>query len=571
MLRRTLPVLSLLALTVCVLPAQAETTDARSLALGGSSTASFGHAFSPLWNPAGLAAVGNSSWMLPSPQVSLGSPVSASSALGLASATSDTSQLFTRIGSILQGVDLKAGAGVEAGLTMPVFGYSGRPIPAHVGSGQLALGFNLWASGRGGLTFQGSSGWSGLLPNLGSLTSGFASATNLSTEVSSLSSSASTLEGTDVSAMNSAISTLKAGVSNIQKAIAPLGELGATLGLFGSSAQNLRAQAVADAHLTTAISAAAELFSNDTISVAAGINGKLFITPFSMSVPNPLNAGSTMKVPPAGYVLTVDSDKLSSFGTVGQALTDINKLTTQLSSDLEKAESAIKAVDSNPGDVAALANAASAGASLVSNLASAGTTISNLSSLQNSIESDLKNLKVKFTEYSDVSPVGFGVDLGVAARIRDDIQVGVVLQNPVVIWPAKEKTTTFSPSSLSNLTGLQAGTTTETQGNFTLSEPVGVRAGVAYAPKVLQGATVMADVEQVFNGRPTAVHVGGEKWFGPVAVRLGGQLGGTGNMVTAGLGVDAGPFNLDVGYGANALNPMDAKAAQGALSMSLNF
>ena len=116
--------------------------------------------------------------------------------------------------------------------------------------------------------------------------------------------------------------------------------------------------------------------------------------------------------------------------------------------------------------------------------------------------------------------------------------------------------------------------------NYNLSEPFAVKLGGAYKldklTPFLSHATVLVDLEQVFNGRPFATHLGFEKgwFFGSAGIygRLGAQLGGLGNMATIGFGVKAGPFNIDFGYGAsNPINPVGSKTAVAALSTSLNF
>ncbi len=116
--------------------------------------------------------------------------------------------------------------------------------------------------------------------------------------------------------------------------------------------------------------------------------------------------------------------------------------------------------------------------------------------------------------------------------------------------------------------------------NYNLSEPFAIRFGGSYnlgkINPYLSNTIILGDVEQVFNGRPFAAHLGIEKgWmFGSngVFARLGTQLGGLGNMVTVGIGAKGGPFNISLGYGAsNPFNPLGSNSAIAALSTSLAF
>ena len=90
----------------------------------------------------------------------------------------------------------------------------------------------------------------------------------------------------------------------------------------------------------------------------------------------------------------------------------------------------------------------------------------------------------------------------------------------------------------------------------------------------LADTMVALDIEQVFEdpARMVAVHLGAEKKLGPVYFRLGGQIGGLGNMMTLGLGVKGGPFVLDLGYGAsNLINPLASRAMAVSLNTQLQF
>jgi hypothetical protein len=325
-----------------------------------------------------------------------------------------------------------------------------------------------------------------------------------------------------------------------------------------------------------------------------GTNLKGFIMPQVASIPSLVGSltgqtGATDKVPPVAATVAVETNPLASIATVTSTVNSANQVITGAQSTFssiltsartvrDQANAGVAAL--NSGDVAGAAAAMQqVGNSLPSLLTSAQTAsqtipaitgmVSGLGGIQQNLTTDLQNIKLKATSFSEVSPVGVGADIGATAQLGDEITVGASLDNLFVLWPGKQRVTTLTLNTSGGAPFKADPTTPETtqSSNYDLTEPRALRLGGTYKPTKVPGLTVAADVEQVFNGRPFAAHIGGEfRVANVVGLRLGGQLGGLGNMVTGGAGIKAGPFNADIGVGSDF-----SRAAQGAVNFSLAF
>lgn len=623
----------------------AETVDARSAGLGGTTLGQANNAFAPLRNPASMVDIGWGTFMLPlSPVINIGNnskPINSFTALignkDIASASIDLASGFFNTESSrleIQGV-------------FPLLGFSGAPIKNFAIMGQpVAFGLNLWGRGVARANFTSSKGLGELLSNSPTLFSSFNEIQQQSNNISAQFSGVSSLTIPNVekfrnlnpnnqSEVNAVIneiesfqtSTLKpliassdTSITSIDKVTNDLKNVLNNFDDLSKNKQNGKADVVADGHAVIAVSGASHLFKNDMVDISVGVNLKGFFFPANTnysSFTGSNNNNSLVNIiggpQGANKLIPVTVNTTIETGPF-KSITDIkNTVDTKLSPLVQNAKDLINTAKTLDGQLdtvipKARENAFSAVQdavaiqSTVNSLQSQSRTISNsltadfsknlISEIQTSLTNDLKDVKINFSQMTDVSPLGFGMDLGAQAKIMDDITLGLVLENPLVLWPAKMKNNQLSfdqtklqaslgqsnvqLTSLFNIVEDKNPQST----NYNLSEPFAIRFGGSYnlgrITPYLSNALILADVEQVFNGRPFAAHLGLEKgWmFGTngVFARIGTQLGGLGNMVTVGVGAKGGPFNISLGYGAgNPFNPLGSNNAMLALSTSLTF
>lgn len=195
-------------------------------------------------------------------------------------------------------------------------------------------------------------------------------------------------------------------------------------------------------------------------------------------------------------------------------------------------------------------------------------TAEALSQFKNAGDTLLNNVPMSGSaSYTKATGSGVGCDLGAMARINDQTTIGMALINPVVIWPAVQ--TTFRASWDGQAKKFVSdGTSTSTGANYRETEPAAFRVGASYYPRTwFAGFRLAADLEKEFTDIPWAARVGGEGSLGPLALRLGTQLGGTGNMVTGGLGLNLWALKLNLGAGID----YGLRNASGAFSTTLCF
>lgn len=622
--------------------AYSETVDARSAALGGTTLGQANNAFAPLRNPAAMTEIGWGNVILPlSPALTIGNtskPIS-----------SFTSLLGNKdIGSA--SLDLASGffgsenSRLEVQSILPIIGFSGAPFNDFSIMGKpIALGINLWGRAVSTANFNSSKGIGQLISNTPLLFNSFTDLQKQSNNIGSSFSNITSINFPNLQNVNPTnkdqvdaviteveqfqnntlkplINTSDIAITAINKATSDLKNILNNLDDISKNNQSGKSTFVADGHAVVAVSGASQVFNNDFMNVSLGLNLKGFFFPANMNYSsftganntNPLiniiggNQGANKLLP-----ITINTDiqtgpfksisdiksivdtKLTPVvQTANELLNTAKVLDTQITTVIPKAKENALNVFSDAPAIQGTVN------SLISQSNSVRSTITNdfsrtlISDIQGSLNNDLKDVKINFSQMTDVAPFGFGMDIGAQARIMDNIVLGLVLENPLVLWPAKIKNNqmTFNQDKLQSSIGQSNIQMTDLfniiedknpqSTNYNLSEPFAIRFGGSYGlgklTPYLANTTVLADVEQVFNGRPFAAHLGLEKgWtFGTNAVfaRIGTQLGGLGNMFTLGLGAKGGPFNISVGYGAsNLFSPTGGNNALLALSTSLSF
>jgi hypothetical protein len=580
--------------------AHADMIDARTLSMGGARAANgLGTAFGPLYNPAAIG--GNWSMILPGVSVGLGNNIIGIGQIGQLSAlTKDPANLLTGIGGLVGNLGTQTSR-LEATVGVPIIGFNGHPFPLRLQNAPVDFGLNLYVTGGANVVLGGTQGMLGLFTNSSAIlnnvstlqsavTTGpqqlqtavtqaqaaFAGLQNVNDPAAiagALNSSVTALETLNTS-LNAVLNPVQSAANSVTTALAP----------FGTDAQRLNLTAAADGHLTLAATAKATVLQTQVkglpITLSLGANLKGFIMPQVASMPSLVGSltgdtSATDKVPPVATSISVATQPLSSIAGVTKSVQDASSVISTAQSTFASVLNSVKQAQTaaNSGDpqaaFAALPGAITAGQQAAQSLPQITSLVGNLSGIQTTLTNDLKNIKLQATSFSEVSPLGFGADIGAVAQIGDEIAVGASLDNLFVLWPGKQRVTNL----MLNLGGgspfaadPSAPATTQ-NANYDLTEPRALRLGGTYRPTKVPGLTVAADVEQVFNGRPFAAHVGGEYRVANIlGLRLGGQLGGLGNMVTAGLGAKAGGFNVDLGLGSDF-----SRAAQGALNFSLAF
>lgn len=625
--------------------AYAETPDARSAALGGATLGQANNAFAPMRNPASMIDSGWGSFILPlSPVITFGDaskPISAFTDL-LNSSNRNTAAL-----NLVSGLFKNDSARLETQAFLPIIGFSGTPFSNLSVMGQpIALGLNLWGRGSAVVNFNSSKGLGQLISNTPALFSSVSEIQKQSAGINSQFSSVRSLIIPDVtkfqnvnplnqSEVNAVIDEVQAfqntslkpiilnsdnAVNSITKVTTDIKNILDSFEDLSKNKQSAKGTVVADGHAVIAVSGASQVFRNDVFDISLGINLKGFFFPanttYSSIAGNNSNnsllniiggqGGSNKLIP-----VTVNADiQTGAFKSIGEIknivdnklsplvqsardiITTAKTLDSQLDAVIPKArESSFNVI----GDVPAIQNTVNTLQTQSRNISSSLSTDFSqtlITEVQNSLANDLKDVKINLSQMSDVAPLGFGMDIGAQIRVLDDIVLGLVLENPLVLWPAKVKNNqmTFDSNKLqesfgkanvdiSSLFTIVEDKNPQTA-NYNMSEPFAIKFGGSYSlnklSPFLREASFVADLEQVFNGRPFAAHLGVEKGWsfrgGQVFLRLGTQLGGIGNMFTAGLGAKSGPFNISLGYGAgNPFNPTGSNAAIAALSTSLSF
>ncbi len=627
------------------LNAYAESPDARSVALGGTTQGQPNNAFAPLRNPASMVDISSLNFILPfSPVITFGDPTKPISSF---TALLDSNNRNSSALNLVSGLFGSESSRLEAQAVLPIIGFSGTPFKNLSLMGQpVSLGLNLWARSTATLNFNSSKGIRELFSNAPTLLNSVSEIQKQSAEINTQFSTIKSLtipnverfktvnplNQTEVNlvideiqkfqndSLKPILATTDTTVTSINKIATNIKNVLNTFDDISKNKQSATGTAVTDGHAVIAVSGATNIFKNENFDISLGVNLKGFFFPANTTYSNIAGSnsnnsllsiiggqGGSNKLLPvtvnadiqtgAFKSITeikniVDQKLLPIVQSASDIITTAKTLDNQLDTTIPKArENTFNLI----GDIPVIQNTVNTLQSQSNSInSSLSTDFSKnlITDVQNSLANDLKDVKINLNQMTDVAPMGFGMDIGLQSQIMEDITLGLVLENPVVLWPAKMKKNQMSFDSnklqesfgKSNIDVASLFSVVEDKNpqsaNYNLSEPFAIRFGGSYKlgklTQFLSESMVVADIEQVFNGRPFAAHLGVEKGWsfkgGKVFVRLGTQLGGIGNMFTAGLGATSGPFNISLGYGAsNPFNPLGSNTAIGALSTSLSF
>lgn len=619
--------------------------DARGIALGGSSVGIADDAFTVLNNPAGMVNLGWGSFILPlSPSIYTVNPFGWNNLINASKPS--TSEVNAKLFAPFIDYAIKNNSlRMELTSVEPILGYSGKPFSNLKVLGEsVAFGINVWAKAGSDINLTFSSGipqignevlnagleglnvskkltdssndLNGIMKDFNSLTDKFNSLTNSGNiSIDNIDSVAKEFKSIQSTTLTPLISQGKTTIETFKTTKGNLDIIFSGLSKATKEVQNLTGDVVADGHIVVAVSSASRVyyntFNNVPVDVSVGMNVKGFFFPYNMKASqineNLATYGITGNLQPIAVKLDADFGPFKNLDEIktsldsklnplldsaSQILTTGETLNTDLSSLLDKYEKGTAPI-LLANDLNSLNTNASTLLTQVNDLQKTLGSVDDLTKLatdsQAKLKEDLKNVKMSMERIEDVAPAGIGIDLGVQAKIRDDITVGLVLENPLVIWPANRvkrdvvlNTDQIFDAEMTVDKLIKIGDAKSLGAtNYTLSEPTALKFGGAYKmdnlTPYLTGATIVGDIEQIFNGRPLALHLGFEKFwaFGKdfgLAARVGTHLGGLTNMFTLGLGAKLGAFNLDIGYGGtNPINVLESPSSVFALSTSLNF
>ena len=329
-----------------------------------------------------------------------------------------------------------------------------------------------------------------------------------------------------------------------------------------ASSGGLNVDAVVDGHMAFGLSGSYPVYVADDVRVSIGTNLKIFVLPFNM----PLAALSPTLKTNASLLGQIKLNKLEGVDTLTKSVeTSVNGIKpiindlNGIKADLVKIKTQI---DNSGGNVAAL----------LANPQALTEITTTANSLQNKVPTTMNNASKAFNDFSKIqsdftkgageiamkgtilnpSSVGFGLDLGVdAVLLNQSLWVGLLLQNPVVLWPATER-----PFSVGVTGQFNVDDTKATPSNYNASEPFAALVAARYSfDQILPsfpGLSVMGSFEFVANNRTPALTLAAQKHFGaiPLYVGLGTRLGGITTIIFGQLGLQtAGPFGLELSVG----------------------
>lgn len=325
------------------------------------------------------------------------------------------------------------------------------------------------------------------------------------------------------------------------------------------SGGGVQVTSVNDLHVTLGLSGAYPVFENDDIKIALGTRLKLFMLPYNVPLSQfgfQTNAGllGKLELNEITGLKNIDALKetLDTFEQATQNIETVIDAADKVSTSINKVEDQLN--QTNGTGLAALATtlASGSGQQLVSDAntftssvsdatASAQKAASEVSAIQQTLLTELKDVKLKGS-ITTPSGAGFGMDFGVDALLYKNLRLGLMLQNPIVLWPATE--TPFEASMVQNQNGqallqpdLLFDSANAKSVNYNGSVPLSILMTGRYRfddllPATWEGLYVNSMLEFVFNGRKPAFVLGARKMFGDLFYcGLGGRVGGLSNLL----------------------------------------
>jgi uncharacterized protein YoxC len=318
----------------------------------------------------------------------------------------------------------------------------------------------------------------------------------------------------------------------------------------------VNSEATLDLHGTLGLSAGYPVIENENFRLSLGTNLKLFVLPTSIPL-NDLGIQSTG----SGSVLgNIRLNRISGLNSLDQAqstltqmdeaIGEINSLVDQANEVKDSLQRAQQTVTTdNLGQLATQATALLQQVDETNNQLTRTNTevnqaLQGVNGLQQTLLQDLRSVRLE-GQMTTPGGAGFGLDLGAEAVIMKNLRLGLLLQNPVVLWQGTEKPFEVDINGKLTIHDDQAKSV-----NYTAGTPFSVLLSGQYGFDELlpefPGLTVNGLFEFVANGRTPGLSISAQKQFGPGYVGLGGRLGGITSSIFLQAGLrTTGMFGLD--------------------------
>lgn len=413
--------------------------------------------------------------------------------------------------------------------------------------------------------------------------------------------------------LSTQINSYTKSFSQFEKSVSNILDLANTF----SELKNFKSTNIADGHTVVAFSTASKLFKIGAFELSLGVNFKGFIFPYnpsfsknhSYSILDINNSNKNL------FPLNIRIESDSNFDNTSKEIKNYyeNNL-KKIYESSKKVSDKIKQLDAVvPVAIDRLKNSQAIPQGDINNLKTNFSSLSkelveadnlynqiidssnkSFSDINKVLINDLSKAKFNLYRIEEVSPFGFGADIGLQAKAGDDLIFGIMAENPFVFWQGKirknelsfdpnkinfEQPLKFNTDSLLKSMLVKKGSKLENF-NYNLSEPFIIKVGGSYnlskASTFLKDTTISVGVDQFFDGRNSTVGIALEKaWFFQKAslfLRSGTQLGGLNNMTTFGFGAKSASFRFDIAYGASDLLSLwNSKTAVFACSSSFSF
>ena len=531
----SIPLAATIALAGLAAPADAMVAyDARTLGLGGSSVGYATNGSLTYWNPAAAANGKNFGLFLPTIGFSLSNNIlGLSDAMAMASALQNplggtgNNSLFTKLGSA-EGLNIQAQMMVEPlGFSLGKVGPGAMTFRVYgqaMASGNVKMSQD-FATDLDALILKG--GFNEIVTAAGSIAGGADGSASTTAGQDQLKSNVSSLRNALNANMKSFIINGTTKKAATRKEFAAEVMTGASAGLAATYAQGVP--------LPKQLTA---LYPDSQLTL--GLTGKILGTPMGMVPGMPLAGG------PAGAQYNPSAGSTTVELNIDREVTDLLN--------------AVTAYDDDP------------------NLANLGEL---LGATQDFMGTGLGKTKLQF---SSVTPdnVGLGADVGAHFKFDRWWAVGLTMVNPLLLWNAKKTTYEYKYSSTgaNPLQLVQVGNTENVA--YRAAEPFAIRLGGAFTPQLEgRGPALLVNDILVSAGldaplitgsnlpiRPS-LHLGVEKLFGPLALRLGTQQMGFSPFYTAGIGLQTRWVQLNVGAATD--NPGNPKSAAVSANLGVGF
>lgn len=482
-----------------------------------------------------------------------------------------------------------------------IAGFAGSPFATlRLGDKPLALGLTFGAETRGFLNAQFSEKFNQSLLTLTSqlpdvfATSGrisqissqagtvISQVNSLRGDINTLIASASSFAGNPSNQQLNQLVTLLGNVNNEVEALVPAARnLTGVVQTTSSGARNLvtalqtasgggiSLTAANDLHLTLGIGGSYPVFENDQFKISVGAQAKVFMLPVQVparSLKVDSDAGLLGKLAVSEVSGLDDTQNLSAtLDSFDKAVTSVNTTVDQaekISGQVTQVQTALQ--QRNLSDIASLSpQLISEGQSFNTNLSNATKDVQaaavSVSNIQRTLINQLTGVSAKGTLTTPDS-AGFGLDLGVDAVLWRQLRLGLLLQNPLVLWqgterPFEGKLVQSNGNQLSFQPSLTVDDAQAKKVNYNATVPFAVLFNAQYRFDDLlptfPGLYATGMFEYVANDRTPALTLGVQKQWDPIGYAgLGTRVGGISSLfyIEAGLRPIQG-FGLDFQLG----------------------